>query len=251
MFIDESGDHNLDPKKVDDSYPIFVLAGCIFDVDYYRSVAIPEVNHLKESFFGGTDIIFHTAEMVRPLRSRERRYAALVDKDFRIKFYSAINDLLSGLDFKLVACVIHKKDHWDRYGLAAADPYLLSFDNLLNRFIFQMKYPDSGEIIAEKRDPVLDNQLELTWLKSKVSGTDLVRGIEISKKIDEFRTIPKSRNEIGLQITDLVVSAIGRHILGLREKPGHEVSFSVLEKKFISRNSSYLKCGLTILPRPK
>lgn len=28
MFLDESGDHSLD--KVDDTYPVFVLAGCIF-----------------------------------------------------------------------------------------------------------------------------------------------------------------------------------------------------------------------------
>ena len=34
MFLDESGDHSLD--KIDKSYPMFVLAGCIFDQEYYE-----------------------------------------------------------------------------------------------------------------------------------------------------------------------------------------------------------------------
>ncbi|HCB35264.1 MAG TPA: DUF3800 domain-containing protein, partial [Candidatus Taylorbacteria bacterium] len=36
MFLDESGDHSLD--KIDASYPMFVLAGCIFDFEYYTNV---------------------------------------------------------------------------------------------------------------------------------------------------------------------------------------------------------------------
>lgn len=45
MFLDESGDHNL--KIIDSSYPLFVLAGCIFDLEYYNTVAEKLVNDLK------------------------------------------------------------------------------------------------------------------------------------------------------------------------------------------------------------
>jgi hypothetical protein len=41
MFLDESGDHSLD--KVDDTYPVFVLAGCIFDFEYYSKTVEPAV----------------------------------------------------------------------------------------------------------------------------------------------------------------------------------------------------------------
>ncbi|MFH1895962.1 MAG: DUF3800 domain-containing protein [bacterium] len=54
MFLDESGDHSLD--KIDKSYPMFVLAGCIFDLDYYSKSAEPKVNALKIKYFGKTDI---------------------------------------------------------------------------------------------------------------------------------------------------------------------------------------------------
>lgn len=45
MFLDESGDHNL--KKIDKSYPIFCLAGCIVEFGYYNKVFEREVDKLK------------------------------------------------------------------------------------------------------------------------------------------------------------------------------------------------------------
>ena len=45
MFLDESGDHSLD--KIDKSYPMFVLAGCVFDFDYYSNEVELKINQLK------------------------------------------------------------------------------------------------------------------------------------------------------------------------------------------------------------
>ena len=103
LFLDESGDHNLDPQKVDASYPVFVLAGCIFNDAYYADKVIPSFLKLKEDFFGSADIIFHTAEMIRPTKSKEKRFLKLIDKDFRMAFYTALNTLLSDTDFLLTA----------------------------------------------------------------------------------------------------------------------------------------------------
>lgn len=49
MFLDESGDHSL--VKIDSSYPMFVLAGCIFDFDYYTDFVEPKARKLKEKYF--------------------------------------------------------------------------------------------------------------------------------------------------------------------------------------------------------
>ncbi|MBX3340705.1 MAG: hypothetical protein KF711_03890 [Nitrospira sp.] len=38
------------------------------------------------------------------------------------------------LQFQVVACVIRKNDHLQRYGVAALDPYMLSLDVLVERF---------------------------------------------------------------------------------------------------------------------
>lgn len=249
MFLDESGDHNLDPKKIDPTYPVFVLTGCIFDEEYYNQEVVKRIEEIKVSFFGSKDIIFHTLEMIRPSKNKEKKFLKLIDKEFRIRFYTELNKLLEKFDFKLVACAIKKQDHFEKYGVSSLDPYLLSFDNLLNRFIFELNFREKGKIIAERRNSILDNQLELAWLNTKISGTKFIQGAEIKEKVENLHMIPKSSNEAGLQIADLVASPIGRKIIGIRRKVGHEVDFEVLKKKFCNKNGRILNYGLTILPK--
>jgi hypothetical protein len=248
MFLDESGDHNLATDKIDATYPIFVLAGCIFDERYYKDVVVPGLDAIKVKFFDDANIILHTAEMIRPTRSNEKRFRRLVNAKFRENFYGEINRFLEEIDFYVVACLIKKRDHSEKYGLAALDPYLLSFDNLLNRFIFQLTSPEQGAIIAEKRNGILDNQLDIAWLNVKVSGTSLVKSAEIKEKISDFKIVAKAKNETGLQIADLIVSPIGRKTLGIKAKPGNEIDFEIINKKFIKKNGKIENCGLTILP---
>jgi len=50
LFMDESGDHNL--ESIDKSFPAFCLAGCIFEREYYKEVARPAVEALKQRVLG-------------------------------------------------------------------------------------------------------------------------------------------------------------------------------------------------------
>ncbi len=77
MFLDESGDHSLD--KIDSSYPMFVLAGCIFDLDYYSKTVEPKVNELKNKHFSITDIILRSYD----IRKQKGDFSCLVDKKKR------------------------------------------------------------------------------------------------------------------------------------------------------------------------
>lgn len=248
MFIDESGDHNLIPEKVDSNYPIFVLAGCIFDEIYYRNNFIPAFNLLKNKFFGTDSIILHTLEMTRPSKSKEPAFNLFSDAKFRNSFYEELNELVADTNFTLVACIIHKNKHIKKYGLQALDPYLLSFDNLLNRLVFSLPNNETARIIAERRNGILDNQLELAWLNAKISGTRLIKASVIKDTIDNLQLSPKSSNEPGLQFADLLVSPIGRKYMNKKSKPGHEIDFSVLQKKFRQKDGKILGYGVTILP---
>jgi len=160
MFIDEFGDHNLDPKKIDKTYPVFVLAGCVFDEDYYNNTFVPAFNSFKKALFGRDDICLHTLEMSRPEKSKDKRFLLFRDKHFRAKFYEELNKLMKNTEFTLIACTILKSRYVARYGLSALDPYLLSFDNLVNRLIYDLK-KNRGKIFAEKRLDNLDQQLEI------------------------------------------------------------------------------------------
>lgn len=242
MFIDESGHHNLDPQTIDPKYPIFVLCGCIFEEEHYKEL-VEKLNKLKIDFFDTDGVIFHTLEMTRPSKYKNNTFAKLINPDFRKEFYKALNKFLENSKFVLATCVIKKSAHLEKYGASALDPYLLSFNVLIDEFVTELANDEKGKIIAEKRSDNLDNQLDLAWLNLKINGTEKVKGADIKEKIESLMMIPRSANEAGLQIADLIANPIGRYVLDIKKtEPGHEVDYAVLKKKLSST-------GLNILPK--
>jgi hypothetical protein len=184
----------------------------------------------------------HTADITRNKNGFER----LKEPAFRRPFYDEINRMMQELEYTVVACVIKKDAHLARYGMAAVDPYLLSLDILVERFCCEIgNVPEGGVIYAEKRSPVLDRQLDIAWLNLKVQGTDYVKAITIDERITGLHTRTKSANVAGLQLADLVVSPVGRFVLG---KPTKE-DWTIIEDKLRRRKGSYLGAGLVVLPR--
>jgi hypothetical protein len=151
------------------------------------------------------------------------------------------------LEYTVVACAIHKGDHLGRYGIAALDPYLLSLDVLVERFCFDVgKVTDGGLIIGEKRDSTLDRELELAWLNLKIQGTRYLQARDIESRILGLNLRSKKDNIAGLQLADLVVSPIGRHLLGKQDKE----DWSIVENKFgRSRFDQVEGYGLVVLPK--
>jgi hypothetical protein len=165
---------------------------------------------------------------------------------FRKRFYEALNALMRGLQYAVVACAIRKDKHLARYGVAALDPYMLSLDVLVERFCFDIgNARGGGVIIAGRRDPTLDRQLDLAWLNLKIQGTRFMQAKTIDERIVGLNLRAKADNLAGLQLADLVVSPIGRHVLGKPEKS----DWAVVREKF--RRSSKGKIegfGLIVLP---
>lgn len=240
MFLDESGNHAL--TTVDEQYPVFVLGGVIVEIEYAEQVIDPRIREFKRDLFGRDDIVLHTADITHNRNGFER----LVEPVFRTRFYTELNLLMRELEYKVVACAIRKDAHMARYGMAAVDPYMLSLDILAERFCFEIgDVPEGGTIYAERRSPVLDRELDIAWLNLKVRGTRYIRASTINERIANLQTRPKNANIAGLQLADLVVSPIGRFVLG---KPTRE-DWAVIEAKFRRRGGSYLGAGLVILPR--
>lgn len=241
LFLDESGDHNL--SAIDPQYPIFVLGGVIVDQAYAEGPLTQALNRFKHDLFGRTDIVLHTADISRNRNGFER----LADTTFRARFYAQLNALLRELQYTVVACAIRKDAHLARYGVAALDPYLLSLDVLVERFCFDLGHvPGSGVIVAEKRDPTLDRELDLAWLNLKIQGTRFMQASDVEQRIVGLNLRPKHANISGLQLADLVVSPIGRHVLGKPDKPDWHVVEAKLRRDRAGRVDGY---GLVVLPK--
>lgn len=118
---------------------------------------------------------------------------------------------------------------------------------LVERFCFEIgSRQRSGLIVAEKRGPVLDRQLNLAWMNLRSRGTNYLRAKVVSDRIVGLVSRRKQDDVAGLQVADLVVSPIGRFVLGL---PANE-DFRAVESKF-RRDSSgrYRGTGLVVLPK--
>jgi hypothetical protein len=239
MFLDESGHHGL--VKIDPDYPLFVLGGIIVVETYAYGELTDRIQRFKRDLFGRDDLILHTADITR----NKNGFEQMKEAAFRSRFFREINQLMRELTYTVVACVIKKDEHLAQYGFEAVDPYMLSLDILVERFCFELDSADgTGNIIAEKRSPVLDRQLDIAWLNLKVQGTHFVQAIHINQRISSLISQPKQANIAGLQLADLVISPIGRHVLG---KQDHE-DWEIVERKFRKRGGSYEGAGLVILP---
>ena len=240
LFLDESGDHNL--SKIDSDYPMFVLGGIIMDRDYADGPLTEALKDFKHEIFGRSDIVLHTADITR----NRNGFEALKNGPFRSRFYDLLNALMRNMQYSVVACVVRKDDHLSRYGVAALDPYLLSLDILVERFCFDVgKVSAGGLIVAEKRGPTLDRELELAWLNLRIQGTRSLQANAIEDRILALNLRAKKDNIAGLQLADLVVSPIGRHVLG---KPDKEDWRIVEEKFYRSRRGKVEGYGLVVLP---
>lgn len=241
MFLDESGDHNL--SVIDLQYPLFVLGGVVMDRDYAEGELTEKLAVFKRELFGREDLILHTADITRNRNGFER----LKDAGFRQQFYGRLNVLMSELRYSVVACAIHKDQHLSRYGVAALDPYLLSLNVLVERFCMDVGNVEGGGlIVAERRDPTLDHELDLAWLNLKIQGTRFMQATKIERRVLALNLRDKKANIAGLQLADLVVTPIGRRVLGKTVKEDYQV----VEQKFRRSPKGIIEgYGLVVLPR--
>jgi hypothetical protein len=71
VYVDESGDHNL--TSIDDGYPVFVLAFCVFHKQHYSTTTIPAIEKFKFKHFGHDCTVLHEHE----IRKRKNSFSIL------------------------------------------------------------------------------------------------------------------------------------------------------------------------------
>ncbi|MGE5620368.1 MAG: DUF3800 domain-containing protein [Sphingomonadaceae bacterium] len=240
MYLDESGDHSLD--KIDPQFPVFALAGCVFDKEVHDGTVESLVRQYKLRLFGRHDIVLHTADIAR----NQRGFEMMKDRGFRQRFYDETNAMVANLDFTVLACVILKQRLFDQYGKFAFDPYVLSMECLIERFVYYLQENDGrGQIIAESRNPQFDRQLDLAFQLFLTKGTRYVRPARLAERLTGLTFRHKRENIAGLQIADLVATPIARAAVG---KPVKD-DYRIVEAKFRRRAGDYRGAGLAVIPK--
>lgn len=241
MFLDESGDHSLD--KIDKSYPVFVLAGCIFEIDVYNALIEPEIDKLKLKHFGSRDIILRSYD----IRKQRGQFSALVDLNTRKSFLGDLHKLILELNFTVIAAVIDKDRLKNNYS-KPLNPYTLCLQFIMERFLmFLGQKADSGIMRIESRETHNDQVLAEVYEQFRSKGNNMFKPDEIRRKLLDLSFNQKNQNITGHQIADLVAYPIGRYVLDpQKDNP----PFTIIEKKFHRKKGmiGYLNYGLKIFP---
>lgn len=240
LFMDESGDHNL--QNIDPEFPVFCLVGCIFERGYYHRIARPQVDAFKMRFWNDANVILHSRE----IRKHHGAFSFLGDPDRREEFYAALNDLMAGLDFVILGIVILKRAHLNEYGIQARHPYHLSLEFIMERYSLLMRKwgaDSTGYIMAESRGRQPDLLLKEEYRRLE-AGT-------LYHNITGFWMEKKEANITGLQIADLVAYPIAAKVLRTdTEQQAFDVLLPKIDAALWPKGGSILGYGLKIFPQP-
>ena len=182
--------------------------------------------------FGSREVLFHTLEMVRPQKAKDKRLYLLTDPVFRHHFYDAVNKLLQKYEFSVIAFAINKPGFSKLFPQHPPDPYFLSFSYIIGEYVTQLRKRETGSIIAEKRNPQLDKQFLLSWRLTSQSHVGIVTNKELKHhRIIKPELLPKSWNYTGLELADMISYRLSRSIMKKANKPeGNEVDINIINK---------------------
>ena len=220
VFVDESGDHSL--TSIDKSYPIFVLAFCLFEKKHYAEEVTPATLKFKFKYFGHDQVILHEND----IRKSRGVFNILQNANVRSVFMDDLNALVEQSNFVLTASVI-KKDKLNTKYSDPHNPYHIPMALGLERIFLHLESlgckTGTTHLLFESRGLKEDKDLELEFRRVCDSNK--------TKRILSFEVIlvDKKSNSAGLQIADLIARPIGRQIL----KPEQQNrAYEIIEKKF-------------------
>ncbi len=242
FFLDETGDHGL--GFIDEKFPIFLLAGCLFEETEYSNI-VSEINRFKNEFFKTTEVFLHS----RDIRKCEGSFQILFDLELKRNFYEKLNKLINSAEFTIIAVAIDKKKYIEKYGNVAQNPYTICLSYILERLIFctdEKIHTSTISINIEKRGKKEDAQLLAHYNSVIDKGTYHVSSDHFKQRIVEFNMKLKKDNDIGLQIADLCAYPIARHVLNSEEP---YIPFKVIEGKLRKgTNGKVDGYGLKVFP---
>ena len=246
VYVDESGDHGM--QSVDASYPVFVLAFCVFYKRHYAEKVISALQKFKFNHFGHDVVVLHETD----IRKQTGSFRFLQSQKQRQDFLEELTDIIEESNFILVSCVIDKEALRNQGGVPD-NPYHLALAFCLETLhqLMQEKNQEISltHIVVECRGKKEDDELELEFRRI----CDGANRLGISLPFDIIFA-DKKVNSAGLQLADLVARPIGLS----RIRPNQpNRAFEVLKKKFFCSGGranvgeGYEDWGLKIYPAPE
>ena len=148
VYVDESGDHGL--RTIDENYPVFVLAFCIFRKQDYIQQIVPSMQAFKFQHFGHDQTILHETD----IRRDRGDFAFLKTRELKAAFLNELIRVIEHSPFTLVSTVINKIPYRQRYH-NPDNPYHVALSYGLERVFYFLRehqgHQQKMHIVVEKR----------------------------------------------------------------------------------------------------
>lgn len=221
VYVDESGDHSL--QSIDDQYPLFVLAFCVFHKRHYSEAIVPALEKFKFNYFGHDQVVLHENE----IRKEKGAFNIFRSRGEKVQFLNQLTDIIEFSNFILISCTIDKralKQHSD----ADSNPYHLALGfcmETLYEFLQEKgQHEKKTHVVVECRGKKEDGELELEFRRICDGNNRLMQSLPFEVVFSDKKVMSS-----GLQLADLVARPIGLNML----RPEQENrAFEILKTKF-------------------
>ncbi len=233
IYVDESGDHALDPINPD--FPVFCLTFCVLRKDLYASEVVPKFLELKFRWFGHDMIVLHESD----IRKRNAPFVFLGDPEKRQRFMDDVTRLVSDAPMTVLAAIVIKSRLVAR-NERSINPYSLALHRGLRQaraFLVAHGQADKvTHIVAEARSPRRlspyvgkeDQELLAEFSALREGRHQLGHGMPLPGF--DLIFADKKANSTGLQLADLLARPIA--LKSLRpDQPNR--AFDVIRSKLI------------------
>lgn len=246
VYVDESGDHSL--VNIDQDYPVFVLALCVFHKRHYSEQIIPAIEKFKFNYFGHDSVVLHENE----IRKQKGDFAFLSYRPARAEFMDGLSSIMEASNFILIAAVVDKV-RLTRSDGATSNPYHIALGMCLEslRDFLAEKSQDNikTHVVVECRGKKEDRELELEFRRICDGDNHGNRNLPFDVIFADKKT-----NLAGLQLADLVARPVGLNYI--RPAQANQ-AFDLLKRKFYCDGgrervgSGFENVGLMIYPPQK
>lgn len=201
MFVDET----LKTSK----NPYFCMGGIIVKRNYYEDTVTKEINTLKKRHFNSTDVIFHYSEM----NNKKGNFEIFKDGTIRQNFWTDYSSVIRNLDFTSVGVYFDQSKMTTLYKSKTVKCYNIAFVELLKSYLHYLKSVDGiGSVCIESRSLSENAELQHIYYNFILNGSTYFSQLDFDKHLSSIGFIVKGDNCIGLQIADVLPSALLRKI---------------------------------------
>jgi hypothetical protein len=113
IYIDEVGNADLESSD-DPNHRFFSLTGVIISADHVLQAVQPQMEALKQRYFGShpdEPVVLHRKEML----NARPPFQALRDPEVRLRFDDELLNLLADWEYTVISVCLDKKKHKETY----------------------------------------------------------------------------------------------------------------------------------------